>query len=151
MTDKHPITPIPTYVSNDLNDSSNIVTPSNPFPVIATRPHDDHVCDTLNLADTAFNFFGPVADMQFVITGAIITAREDVHAINPADIVIYEASSAVSTVVDETLIRVFLTRNQYIVLLPLSILVTQGVWINAKTDDDDVHITITGNYIPEIV
>ena len=34
-------------------------------------------------------------------------------------------------------------------IVPLNILVNKGVWLNAKTGDDDVHMTIMGYYVNE--
>ena len=33
---------------------------------------------------------------------------------------------------------------------PLNILVAEGRFINGKTSDDDIHMTITGHFIPAL-
>jgi len=151
MADNHSDTPIPIFVNTDPTSSLTPVTASNPFPVITTRPFDDHKCDLLDAVDTAFNFFGPVADQQFVITGVLVTARENVNPTTPAEIIIYEATADDSLVETKVLHKIYLVRNERDNLLGLSQLVSQGVFINAKTNDGDVHITILGNFIPEVL
>ena len=52
--------------------------------------------------------------------------------------------------VDKFLVQFVVTLDQAIVATPLHILVNSGKFINAKTDNDDVHLTLMGYYIEEL-
>ena len=98
--------------------------------------------------DTAYNFYLPRAGEQFVITGFIATADQQVASNADANVVIYEATSPTSTTEAKNLIQFAITQKTNITATPLNILVNSGVYLNAKTDDDDIHMTIMGYYIP---
>ena len=112
--------------------------------------YDETKYTELAAADTAYNFYEPKAGQQFVITGIIMNADQQVAIATGATIVIYEATSAGTATVSKVLHQDEMIRNDRTVLLPLNILVSEGRYVNAKTDDDDVHMTITGYYIPAI-
>ena len=103
----------------------------------------------LGTVDTAFNFFPPLPGSQFVINGVIATGDLQISANAVAEVIVYEGASAETTTVDNIIIQFVITRLQSVSYLPLNILVTKGKFVNAKTDDDDVHMTILGYYIPE--
>jgi len=84
---------------------------------------------------------------KFVITGIVANADQQVSTNTGATVIVYEASAEDSTTVDKVLYQDDMIRNDRIVLLPLNILVNNGVYINAKTSDDDIHMTIFGYYI----
>ena len=43
-----------------------------------------------------------------------------------------------------------MVRGEKSELFPLNILVAPGKYVNAKTTDDDIHMTIMGYYISEL-
>ena len=45
------------------------------------------------------------------------------------------------------LVKVQVAKNQSIPFPNIRILCNKGVYINGKTDDDDVHMTIFGHYV----
>ena len=106
----------------------------------------------LELAEdnTAYNFYVPIAGCNFVITGIRAVADKQVSSSVDAIVIIYEASSANTTVVDKTLHQEAMVQELSVTLLPINILVTEGKYINAKTTDDDIHMTIMGYYIKRI-
>jgi hypothetical protein len=65
-----------------------------------------------------------------------------------ASLVFYEASSATSTTADRVLVQTAIVQDQIQFFHGVNILVNKGTYINAKVDDDDVHVTITGYYVP---
>jgi hypothetical protein len=101
----------------------------------------------LNATGTAFNFYEPSPNHQFVITGMRIKANRSVSATVDAEIIIYEASSVDSIVVDKTLHEEALIRGEGANLFPVRILVAEGQCVNAKTSDASVFITILGFFI----
>ena len=104
----------------------------------------------LDLADTAYNFFVPKTNKQFVITGIFAKADQQVSNTVSATVVIYEATSASTTDVSKTIFQTVMLRNDLLVATGMNFLVSNGKWINAKTTDDDIHMTITGYYVDKI-
>ncbi|KKK66013.1 hypothetical protein LCGC14_2968350 [marine sediment metagenome] len=71
-------------------------------------------------------------------------------AYNNATVEIYEASSTSSATVDKIIMQFEIGQNEFHPFTSLSLLVNAGKWINAKTDDDDVHMNILGYYVDEV-
>ena len=99
--------------------------------------------DTIN---TAFNFFVAKAHQKFIVTGALINTNKDV-GVNGAIIDLYEASSATSTTIDTQVARLNLLKNQVVALPSIFFGVTEGKFVNGKTDDATVNITVGGYFI----
>ena len=116
---------------------------------MATAPlhYDETSFQELAVINTAYNFYLPQPFKEFVVTGVIAFADKQVSATTNATVVVYEASSSDTTTADKVLLQFELGQNQSIVATPLRILVNVGKFINAKTDDDDVHTTVMGYYI----
>ena len=125
------------------------VTPSGEL-VVAPLAYDETEFNELAVADTAYNFYGPKAEQQFVFTGLLAYADKQVSSVTNAPVVVYEATSEDTATVDKVLLQFELGQNQSLPLSGLHILVNSGVWINGKTDDDDVHMTLMGYFIPEL-
>ena len=64
--------------------------------------------------------------------------------------IVYEASSEGTTTVDKVLFEEAMVRGEKATLIPLNILVNEGKFVNAKTTDDDIHMTITGYFVDKI-
>lgn len=77
-------------------------------------------------------------------------ADRDVSATVDADVIIYEADSDTETTVTRVLFEEAMVRGEHTGLSGLNILVSAGKWVNAKTSDDDIHMTIMGYYVNEI-
>ncbi len=98
----------------------------------------------LSIADTAFNFYSPRPQQKFVITGMRIKANRAVSNTVDATIIVYEAEQVDTTTVGKVLHEEALIRGEGATLLPINLEVAKGKWINAKTDDASVFITILG-------
>ncbi len=101
----------------------------------------------LAVANTAYNFYGPLPEKQFVVTNIFAYGDKQVAAATNATVEVYEASSTTTTVVDEIIMQFEIGQNEFHPFTNLNLLVSAGVFINAKTDDDDVHMNILGFYI----
>lgn len=118
--------------------------------VTAPFAYDDTKFVELAEDNTAYNFYKPKAGLQFVITGIRAKADRDVSQTADADVVVFEAAAIDSTTADKVLHQEAMVRGESVTLIPLNILVNSGKFLNAKTSDDDIHMTIMGYYIPEI-
>jgi hypothetical protein len=123
------------------------VTPAGQL-VVAPLSFDETKFVELEEPNTAYNFYGPRPDSQFVMTGFIAKADKQVSSTVDATVIIYEADSESTTTVDKTLFQVAMVEGDLVIPTPINILVRPGKYINAKTDDDDIHMTVIGYFIP---
>lgn len=116
--------------------------------VVAPYSFNETQFNELGTAGAAVNFYKPKAGQQFIVTGVIAAGNLSIAANALATVVVYEGSATDDTSADKTLIQFGVTRLQTLILPLLNILVAEGKFINAKTDDDDVFLTVMGYYIP---
>jgi hypothetical protein len=123
-----------------------------PLGQVVTAPlaYDETEFRELAVDDTAYNFYKPKSGQQFVITGIRARADRQVSTTVDADVVIYEASAEDATTVDKVLHQDAMVRGESFTLIPVNILVRAGKFVNAKTTDDDIHMTIFGYYVPAV-
>ena len=118
--------------------------------VVGVFSHDLTMFVKLEVDDTAYNFYVPRDGEQFVITGMRIKASRSVSNTVDAEIIIYEAEGPTDLTVIKILHEEAMIRGESATLNPMNILVAQGVFVNAKTTDPTVYITIMGYYIPVV-
>ena len=104
------------------------------------------VFNNLDVNNTAYNFYTPAHDQNFVITILDMVADKSVSSTVSATIVVYEASSAESTTVDKVLYQTAMVEGQQ-KTINVNLLVNKGKFINAKTTDDNIHMNIFGYYL----
>ncbi len=101
---------------------------------------------SMDTIDTAFNFFKSRAAERFVITGILINTNKDI-GVNGATFDLYEASSASSTAIDKQLVRLNILKNDTVAIPGTFLAVTEGKFLNGKTDDATVNVTVGGYFI----
>jgi hypothetical protein len=115
--------------------------------LVSDGPFDLAKFNELGTVDTAYNFFGPKGREQFVITGFLIYGDKDINDASDSTVIIYEATAPDTTTVSRTLVQAEIGSLSSIPFPNIRVLCNKGVYINAKTSDDDVHITIFGHYV----
>ncbi len=115
--------------------------------IVAPFAYDDTAFRELAEPNTAYNFWPPRAGEQFVITGVLFRADKQVSSTVDATVVVYEATTDSTTTVSKISIKFAVVQGDIINAVPLNILVKEGRYVNAKTTDDDIHMTILGYYI----
>jgi len=116
--------------------------------VVAPLQYSTPIVDELDVINTAFNFIEPQQDRSIVITDIIISA-DRVVGVNGADVEIYEAISADTTTVDITILEVDMVKQTQLGLTGLNLIVPEGKFVNAKTDDNNILVTIMFYRVPE--
>ena len=114
--------------------------------MVVTPENDEIEFNELAVANQAYNYYTPLAGSRFVLTGVVAAADKDVVA--DATVVVYEATAPDSTTVSKVLFQFVLLKNQQLVIPSFHIRVNPDVWINGKTDDDDIHMSIVGHWLP---
>ena len=97
----------------------------------------------MDAINTAYNFHEPTAGKRFVVTGLIVATNRNVGT-NGATIVFYEAVSIDTTTVAKTILQLDMAKNQVLPIFGANFILTEGVFLNGKTDDDDVFATVAG-------
>lgn len=101
---------------------------------------------TAGTANVAANLVTPNTNKRFVVTSIHLYANKNVGA-NDATVVLFEASSDTTATADKVVFQVEMPKNTARDLTGLNLIITQGKWLNIKTDDDDVFATILGYYV----
>ena len=116
--------------------------------VTAPLAYSTPIARTLGTANTAVNVIAPNTGCRIVITDVVIYGNRQIGA-NDATFVLYEASSIDTTTVDKTIMQFEVLKQSSIVMTGLNIITNTGVFINAKTDDDDVFLFVGAYFIPD--
>jgi hypothetical protein len=116
--------------------------------VVGAYAHDEVVTVTLDVATQGYGFYSPKAGMRFIITGLLVAGNLSISANALATVTVYEAENFDTATEGKLLLQFGITRLQTFPIMPLNISVAEGKFINAKTDDDDVFLTIMGYFIP---
>ncbi len=138
-------------VSIESGDSGRVAK-VNDDGALAVGPASYNLIEFNELAaiNTAYNFYGPLPSKQFVVMAIFAYGDKQVATATNATVEIYEASSTSSATVDKIIMQFEIGQNEFHPFTSLSLLVNAGKWINAKTDDDDVHMNILGYYVDEV-
>lgn len=103
----------------------------------------------LSAADTAFNFFKPKPGHRFIITLMRGKAPQSVNPTTDATVVIYQADAEDATTAERVLHQESLVRGESFTL-PVNLSVDRGKFVNGKTDDATIPMTIMGYYVPDV-
>lgn len=101
---------------------------------------------TANVINTAFNFIGPKSGQQFVITDILLYADKNVGATD-ASVVIYEADASNTTTEYKQVLAMEMVKQTSRDITGLNLIVTEGKWLNIKTNDNSIYATIMGYYV----
>jgi len=116
--------------------------------IVRSFDYSTPVFKSLNADNQAFNFFKPKAGFKFVLTDVIADANRDI-GVNGATVDIYEADADDSTTVDTQILQFDMPKNTTKVLTSLNFITTdEGKFINAKSDDSNVLLTLSGFFVP---
>ncbi len=116
--------------------------------VVGPGYFDETTFIELATANQAYNFYEPKVRQKFIVTGMILKADKQVSATVDAEVVIYEASAPDTLTADKVVIQVAMVEGDLLPLFPLNVEIAQGKYLNAKTSDDDIYMTIIGHYVP---
>lgn len=105
------------------------------------------IAHTMVLNNTAYNFASPISGKRIVITDILIYANKGVGA-GDAAVEIYEADDDIETTISKSIISTEMLKQSTRDLTGLNLIVSEGKWVNAKTDDNTIFMTIMFYYIP---
>ena len=101
---------------------------------------------TANVINTAFNFVPPIANKRFVITDILLYANKGIGT-GDATIVLYEADGVSETTSTKDILNIEMVKQTSRDITGLNLIVSEGKWVNIKTDDNTIFATIMGYYV----
>jgi len=137
---------VPTHI---IDPKSGMTARVTQFGQLVTSPiaYSTPVVDSLVTINTAFNFIEPLANHQIVITDIILTADKNVGA-SGALVRVYCADAIDTTTVAAGILDLEMLKNTARDLIGLNLVVGAGKWVNAKTDDNNIQVTIGYYRVP---
>jgi len=114
--------------------------------VVGQNNVSDTFSITANVINTAFNLITPSQNQRFIITDVLLYANKDVGATD-ATVVLYEATAPDSTTVQKTILNIEMLKQSNRDLVGLNLGLSEGVWLNIKTNDNSVFATVMGYYV----
>jgi hypothetical protein len=114
--------------------------------VVAPLGFSTFYSGTAGVDNTAVNLIIPKTRKNFIITDIVLYANKFVGA-SDAAVELYEAAGPDVLATTNTIILQEMQKNTNLVLTGLNIIVTEGLWVNLKTDDDDIFANIAGYYV----
>ncbi len=141
---------VPITVEDSNGKGTGLAITEHGEALIRRFANSDPIFKDMDLVDTAYNFFRAKGGQQFIITDVIAVADRDV-GVNGATVIIYEATDALTITVDKVLLQLELAKSTTppFTLTGVAFEVNVGKYVSAKTDDDDVFMTIAGYYQPK--
>ncbi len=135
---------------NIKDSDSGVVAKVTKFGQLVVSPlqYSTPVADELDVIDTAFNFIVPQQGHSIVITDIIVSADNNVSNVTPAEVAIYEAITADTTTIDTGIVSPRIVRADNLALTGLNLIVPEGKFVNAKTNDNNVLVTIMFYRVP---
>ena len=135
---------------NLVNDKSKTRAKVTPFGQLVTAPLDysEPVAKSIGAINTAVNFIEPRSGFAIVITDIIASANKDVSSTTPADVEVYESDEVDSLTVVKEIVRPQLSRSNNFILTGLNLFIPAGLWVNAKTTDATILLTIMFYRVP---
>ena len=115
--------------------------------IIVRGNYDSTFNTAMTSINTAYNIVTPKSGFQFIVTGIVLNADKNVSATDGAIVELYEATSDTTTTASKTLLTLNIGKNTTVPLTGILIQTTKGVYVNAKTDDATVNITLLGYYL----
>ena len=115
--------------------------------VTSSVAYSTPVTGTLAVDDTAVNFVEPKGKHQIVVTDIILSSDKNV-GVDGAAVVVYCADAIDSTTVAVGILEVNMLKNTARDLIGLNLIVGEGKWVNAKTDDNNIEVTIGYYRVP---
>ena len=101
---------------------------------------------TLDTINTGFEIAPPVTGKIFIITTIELYADKSVGA-SDASVELYESDQSAVTTVVNTVFKTEIPKVRDRVLTGLNVKVSQGKWLNAKTNDNNIFVNVAGYYV----
>jgi len=130
-----------------VHDGNEVKVSPNGELITRVFEYSEPSFQTIDAANTAFNFFKPKKDFRFVLTGAIISGNRDV-GVNGAVLTLYEAAAADSLATTKTSFEIEVPKSTVLPFIIPHVLTDEGTFLNGKADDTVVRVGLFGYFVP---
>ena len=119
------------------------------FGQLTTAPVDysTPVQQKLDVINSAYTMIKPVDGKLIIITDIILTANKNV-GVNDATVTIYTSKTEGELIAVGNIIELEMQEKTSLPITGINAKVDGGLYVNAKTDDNDVFITIMFYRVP---
>ena len=131
---------VPSHIVDPHNGLAARVTEFGQL-VVAPIAYSTPITGTLSVINTAVNFVEPKGNHQIIITDVILSSDKNV-GVDGAAVLVYCSDAIDSTTVVAGILEVNMLKNTARDLIGLNLIVGEGKWVNAKTDDATIEVTI---------
>ena len=105
------------------------------------------VQETLNVTNTAFTMIEPVDGKLIIITDIILTANKSV-GVNDATVTLYTTSVKGELIPVGNILELEMQQKSSLPITGINAKIESGLYVNAKTDDNDIFITLMYYRVP---
>ena len=137
---------VPSHIVDPHNGLAARVTEFGQL-VVAPIAYSTPVTGTLATINTAVNFVEPKGNHSIIITDVILSSDKNV-GVDGAAVLVYCSDAIDSTTVVDGILEVNMLKNTARDLIGLNLIVGEGKWVNAKTDDNNIEVTIGYYRVP---
>ena len=101
----------------------------------------------LDAVNTGVMFVRPEMGSAIIINQIIIAAEKSVSSSTSAEVIVYESTTGTGTAEHKRVLKMSIIKNQTESFSGLNLLVEEGLWVMAKTDDATVDVSILYNHL----
>ena len=105
------------------------------------------VQETLTLINTAYTMIEPVDGKLIIITDIILTANKSV-GVNDATVTLYTSETKGELTPSGNILELEMQQKTTLPITGINAKIDAGLYVNAKTDDNDVFVTIMYYRVP---
>lgn len=133
-------------ILTDLSNGNRVGISTNGELFVAPLNPNISVHQTMSVADQAYTFAAPQTGFKMRLQNILIYGDKNV-GVNDASIVIYAASGP-EDINGVTILELELPKFASRDIIGLNLELSEGVYLNAKTNDNNVFLTMMGYYAP---
>lgn len=105
------------------------------------------VQETLTLTNTAYTMIEPIAGKLIIITDIILTANKSV-GVNDATVTLYTTTVKGELTPVDSILELEMQQKSSLPITGINAKIEAGLYVNAKTDDNDIFVTIMYYRVP---
>lgn len=113
---------------------------------VGPASNDERQFNSLATINTAFNFYSPKNNRVFVITAVLAFADKDISDASTTIVIVYGATAAASIAVVGQPFEFGMAKLSVFHPTGLRVVIAKGLFVNAKTDDNNILMTVLGHY-----
>ena len=136
---------LPVKLVCDENGGSTPIITVNGELVVAPFSTNISIHNKMDTVDIAYNFTEARAGKTMILQNILVYANRNV-GVNDATICIYMADSPTSTTIVSEVLEFELPQKNSRDMIGLNLALPEGLFLNAKTNDNDVFLTMMGYY-----